>query len=203
VGALAVTAFLLVAVVVIVSPGQDTALTVRNTLSGGRGAGFLTAAGVVAGQLVWVIAASAGITAVLVASEPAFVALRVAGGLYLVYLGTRSLWAAWRGRGLALPCAARGGRRAPAREGVLSNLGNPKMAVFFTTLLPQFASSFGGLLALGVVFAGMTLGWLSLYAIVVAKAGRTLRRPGLRRMLDSVTGAVLVAFGVRLATERR
>jgi threonine/homoserine/homoserine lactone efflux protein len=203
VGALAVTAFLLVAVVVIVSPGQDTALTVRNTLSGGRGAGFLTAVGVVAGQLVWVIAASAGIAAVLVASEPAFVALRVAGGLYLVYLGTRSLCAAWRGRGLALPCAARGGPRAPVREGVLSNLGNPKMAVFFTTLLPQFASSFGGLLALGVVFVGMTLGWLSLYAIVVAKAGRTLRRPGLRRMLDSVTGVVLVAFGVRLATERR
>jgi threonine/homoserine/homoserine lactone efflux protein len=194
------TAFVLVALLVIVSPGQDTALTIRNTLTDGRRAGVVTAAGVVAGQVTWVLAASAGLAALLVASEPAFVALRIVGGLYLVYLGGRSLWSAWRGGGHV---TGRRSRRAPFREGALSNLGNPKMAVFFTSLLPQFASSFTGLLGHGLVFAGMTLAWLSLYAVVVAKAGAVLRRPVVRRILDAVTGAMLVAFGLRLATERR
>src|SRR5918992_2760749 len=91
-------AFLGVAVVVIVTPGQDTALTVRNTLAGGRRAGVRTAAGVVAGQAVWALAASAGLAALLVASEPAFVALKLAGAAYLIFLGAQSLLAAIRGR---------------------------------------------------------------------------------------------------------
>ena len=77
------------------------------------------------------------------------------------------------------------------------------MAVFFTSLLPQFAGSFTGLLALGVTFAALTLAWLSAYALVVARAGDALRRPAVRRILDAVTGAVLLALGLRLATERR
>jgi threonine/homoserine/homoserine lactone efflux protein len=200
VGAIAVTAFLLVALVVIVSPGQDTALTIRNTLIGGRRAGVLTAFGVIAGQVTWVVAASAGLAALLAASEPAFLALRVLGGLYLVYLGGRTLWSAWRG---GTDRRVRRSHGAPFREGALSNLGNPKMAVFFTSLLPQFASSFIGLLGLGFVFAGMTLAWLSLYAVVVARAGGVLRRPAVRRVLDAVTGAALGVFGLRLATEPR
>src|SRR5687768_6393038 len=91
-------AFAAVAIVVIVTPGQDTALTIRNTLAGGRRAGIRTAAGVVCGQAVWALAASAGVAALLVASEPAFVALKVAGAAYLVYLGGQALLAAARGR---------------------------------------------------------------------------------------------------------
>jgi len=188
--------FLLVALIVIVTPGQDTALTIRNTLLGGRQHGVLTAAGVAAGQMVWVVTAAAGIAALLVASEPAFVALRVAGAAYLVWLGARSLLSAWRGHAHA---GARGSRRAPFRQGVLSNLGNPKMAVFFTSLLPQFAQSFPALLAHGLVFCALTLAWLSL----VARVGSVLRRPRVRRVVDAVTGAVLVALGLRLAGERR
>jgi threonine/homoserine/homoserine lactone efflux protein len=188
--------FLLVALVVIVSPGQDTALTIRNTLTLGRRGGVLTACGVALGQAVWVVATAVGVAALLVAFEPAFVALRVVGGAYLVWLGARSLWSAWRGRAHEVRAAS---RRAPLRQGVLSNLGNPKMAVFFTSLLPQFASSFGGLLAYGLVFCLLTLAWLS----VVARLGSMLRRPVVRRVVDAVTGAVLVAFGLRLATERR
>ena len=89
---------------------------------------------------------------------------------------------------------------------MLSNLANPKMAVFFTSLLPQFAGgegAFAGLLALGLVFCAMTLVWLAAYAVVVDRAGRWLRRPAVRRAIDAVTGAVLVALGLRLAAERR
>ena len=105
-------AFLGVAVVVIVTPGQDTALTVRNTLAGGRSAGIRTAIGVVSGQAVWALAASAGVAALLVASEPAFVALKLAGAAYLVYLGGQALLAAVRRR----PAPAHAAREAGGRE---------------------------------------------------------------------------------------
>jgi threonine/homoserine/homoserine lactone efflux protein len=203
--------FLAISAVVIVTPGQDTALTIRNTMLGGRSAGIATAAGVSAGQAIWTIGASLGLTALLLASETMFVAIRLAGAAYLCYLGAQSLWAAVRskahaehhrtGRGAALDS------RKAFRSGVLSNLGNPKMALFFSSLLPQFVaagpSSFMGMLGLGLVFVTMTLGWLCLYAAAVDRAGEFLRRGPVRRAFDAVTGVILVAFGVRLAPEPR
>ena len=197
--------FLLVAAVVIVTPGQDTALTIRNTLAGARRGGIATAAGVSAGQAVWTVATSVGLAAVIAASEPVFRAVKLAGAVYLVVLGLQSLRDAERRR-------TRAPSQAPAsvpvsrafRQGLLSNLGNPKMAVFFTSLLPQFGGeSFGALLALGLVFCTMTFVWLSAYAVAVARAGDVLRRPAVRRVLDALVGAVLVGLGLRLATERR
>ena len=194
-------AFLGVAVVVIATPGQDTLLTIRNTLSGGRRGGALTALGVSAGQAVWTLAASGGVAAVIAASEPAFLALRLAGAAYLVWLGLQSLRRAWRGTPHELGRPP--GRPAAFRQGLLSNLGNPKMAVFFTSLLPQFgAESFWSLLALGGAFCLMTLAWLTAYAVAVERAGDVLRRSRIRRAIDAVTGAVLVAFGARLASDR-
>ncbi len=205
-------AFLAVAVLVIVTPGQDTALTIRNSLLGGRRAGIFTAAGVSSGQAVWTLAASAGVTALLVASEPAFTALKLAGAAYLVYLGAQALVGALSPRRHRTPASRRDGAGALAprvalRQGVISNLGNPKMAVFFTSLLPQFAPgggpSFTTMLLLGLLFCSLTLAWLAAYAVAVAKAGDVLRRPGARRIIDGLTGIVLVAFGLRLATEHR
>jgi threonine/homoserine/homoserine lactone efflux protein len=194
-------AFLGVAVVVIVTPGQDTALTVRNTLARGRGAGLRTATGVVCGQAVWALAASIGVAALLVASEPAFVALKLAGAAYLVFLGAQALLAAVRRRPVHVEVGRASG--SELRQGLLSNLGNPKMAVFFSSLLPQFGDSFPVLLALGLLFCALTLTWLSAYALAIARAGDLLRRPRVRRTLDAVTGTALVALGLRLATTDR
>jgi threonine/homoserine/homoserine lactone efflux protein len=199
-------AFLAVAAVVIVTPGQDTVLTIRNTLTGTRRAGVATAAGVSAGQAVWTLATSLGLAAMVAASEPVFRTVKLAGAVYLVVLGLQSLRDALRRRTRAAQ-----DREAPTvgtprafRQGLLSNLGNPKMAVFFTSLLPQFGGeSLGALLGLGLVFCSMTFVWLSAYAAVVSRAGDVLRRPALRRALDAVVGAVLVGLGLRLATERR
>lgn len=206
-------AFLGVAILVIVTPGPDTALTIRNALLGGRRSGVFTALGVCTGQAVWALAAAAGVAALLGASEPAFVALKLVGAAYLVFLGAQALFHAYKGVELAGGGRGRPTRSgAPAavayRQGVLSNLGNPKMAVFFTSLLPQFAGdggsgSFFAFLLLGVLFCLLTLGWLSAYALVVAKAGDFLRRRSIRRLLDAITGVVLVGLGVRLATEER
>ena len=202
-------AFLLVSAVVIVTPGPDTALTIRNTLLGDRRAGILTALGVATGQATWALATAAGIAALLVASEPAFTAVKLLGAAYLVFLGGQALVAALRGgRGTVLDGPR---RRLPAavsfRQGVISNLGNPKMAAFFPALLPQFApagrGSFAALLALGLLFSALTLTWLTAYAFAVARAGDLLRRSVIRRALEAVTGAVLIALGLRLATERR
>jgi len=193
-------AFLGVSAVVIVTPGQDTALTIRNTLLGGRRAGVGTAFGVVGGQLAWALATSAGLAALLLASAPLFTAIRLAGAAYLVVLGAQALAAAVRGR----PHQDRIHRRrsSAVRQGLLSNLGNPKMAVFFTSLLPQFAASFTGMLSLGLLFAALTLSWLSLYALAVARASGLLRKTRVRRALDAVTGLALVALGLRVAAER-
>src|SRR5919201_378310 len=196
-------AFLGVAVVVIVTPGPDTALTIRNVLVGGRRAGVLTAVGVSAGQAVWTLAATAGVAALLQASEPAFLALRLVGAAYLVWLGCETLVRALRrAQQAAPPMAARRGRTW-LRQGLLSNLGNPKMAIFFTSLLPQFGHTFAGLLPLGLVFCSMTFAWLCAYSIAIARAGDVLRRSRVRRTLDAVAGTVLVAFGVRLPSEAR
>jgi len=138
-------------------------------------------------------------------------ALRIAGAAYLVYLGGRALYDAVRLRtrgDLGQPIhesGSRVGSTRSLRQGLISNLANPKMVVFFTSLLPQFVArghtAFAPLLLLGLVFAFMTLLWLAAYAIAVAKARSLLLRSRARRVIDAVTGVVLVTFGVRLARE--
>lgn len=197
-------AFLGVSALVIVTPGQDTALTIRSTLLGGRRAGVSTALGVSTGQAVWTLAASAGITALLLASEPAFLVVKLAGAIYLVVLGVQMLLHVLRRAPQALEFAPRRGGLTPAtayRQGVLSNLGNPKMAVFFTSLLPQFGTGFGELLTLGLLFATLTLVWLSGVALAVARTSRILIRGRVRRALDALSGLALAGLGVRLAAE--
>ena len=201
--------FVALAIVVIVTPGPDTALTIRNTLVGGRPAGVATAVGVALGQATWSVATGIGVAALLVAAEPAFMALKLAGAAYLIYLGVQSLWSAFRGR--PHPTVDRPVARVRTgtalRQGILSNLTNPKMAVFFPSLLPQFVAEDGPpfvpLLALGILFCVITLAWLTGYAFAVARAGDVLRRSAVRRTIEAVTGVVLVAFGVRVAVGSR
>jgi threonine/homoserine/homoserine lactone efflux protein len=201
-------AFVAVSAVVICTPGQDTALLVRNTLTGGRSSGIATVGGVTLGIAIWAVAASAGLAALLKASEPVFETLKVAGAAYLAYLGTQSLRRALAQgeHGDVPPETSPLSPGRAFRQGLLSNLGNTKIAVFFASMLPQFvpqgSGSFAILLALGLVFCAMGLAWLTVYAVAVARIGRLLAGRA-RRALDAVTGVVLVALGLRLATEDR
>jgi threonine/homoserine/homoserine lactone efflux protein len=204
-------AFFALSVLLIVTPGPDTALVLRNSLWGGRRAGIATAAGVGTGLATWTVAASIGIATLIQASEPAFLVLKLIGAAYLTYLGIQALLAAVRRDGNQAPrdlvTRSRVRPSKALRQGVMSNLANPKIAIFFTTFLPQFvpasAPSFLALLELGFIFCGITLAWLVAYAAVAAGVGGFLRRPTARRILDGVTGLVLIGFGLRLATERR
>ena len=197
--------FVFVSAVVIASPGPDTALVVRNALFGGRRLALATSLGVSFGLAAWSLAAAVGVAAVLRRSDSAFTALKLVGALYLAWLGFQALRVAWSGREPELAeCPAHpADARRGLRQGFLSNLSNPKIAVFFTSFLPQFApadANFAVLLALGLVFCLMTLAWLAGYSFAVARAGDVLRRRRVRQALECVTGAVLIAFGIRLAT---
>ena len=195
-------AFLGVSLLVICTPGQDTALTIRNTLVGGRRGGIATAFGVAAGQATWTVATSAGIAVVLMASAPLFLVVRIAGAAYLVYLGLRAIVGAIRGS--ASPHLSPAPRRAAFLQGLLSNLSNAKMVAFFIGLLPPFAGphpSFFLLLALGLNFCLLTLGWLVAYAFAVERVSGWLSRSAMRRALDAVLGSVLIGLGLRVAHE--
>lgn len=205
-------AFLGVSMLVIASPGPDTALTIRNTLLGGHRAGRWTAAGVATGQFIWTVATSAGLAALIIASEPVFTVVKIVGAAYLVFLGLQAIVAAIRPGHREAGFTQRQGHRhlrarTAFRQGAFSNLGNPKMAVFFSSLLPQFVAhgqpSFTHLLVLGLLFNAMTLIWLTAYALVVGRVGDVLRRDRVRRSMEGITGLVLVGLGLRLATERR
>jgi threonine/homoserine/homoserine lactone efflux protein len=180
-------------------------MVTKNAVVGGRRSGVLAALGVSIGLTIWTIAAALGIAALLRASEVGFDALKIAGAVYLTWVGVQML----RSRGVVPEDAgARSGTgRRAFGQGLLSDLGNPKIAVFFTSLLPQFVhgdgSAFTPLLFLGAVFAVLTLLWLAVYALAVGHASGWLRRPGVRKGLDRFTGVVLIGFGVRLALEHR
>jgi threonine/homoserine/homoserine lactone efflux protein len=200
-------AFLGVSLLIIGTPGQDTALTIRNTLLGGRARGGATAAGVSAGQATWTPATSAGLAVILMASAPLFLAIRLAGAAYLIYLGVRSLIKAVVSKDshqVASSPAKGLSMQAAFVQGFLSNLSNAKMVAFFISLLPPFAGphpSFLLLLALGLNFSLLTLAWLLGYAFAVERMSRWLRLGSVRRAIDGLLGAILVGLGVRVSTE--
>lgn len=204
-----VLAFAGVAAVIVVVPGPDMALVLRNGIVSGRRAALETALGTNAGLVVWAVAAALGIAAVLHASATAFTVLKIAGAAYLVWLGVRALRDAWRGTAPHARPAPKGQRpvESPFRQGLLTNLLNPKVALVFTTLIPQFVEpgqpALARTLLLAAIFIAMGLLWLTFYALVVSQVGALLRRSFVRRAVDAVVGAVLTALGLRLAFERR
>jgi threonine/homoserine/homoserine lactone efflux protein len=202
-------AFLGVSLLVIVTPGPDTALLIRNVVAGGRSRGVATAAGVATGQMLWALATAAGLSAVLAASTMLFEAVRLAGAAYLTVLGLLTLWQAWKGEAAAAPEGRSSGPsiRMAYALGLVSNLSNPKMAMFFPSLLPQFvpyeAAAFATSFGLGALFAAMAFGWLvSISLFLDSQAARSM--PGRwRRWLGGATGVALVGFGLHFALGRR
>lgn len=201
-----VAGFLAVATLVVLTPGPDMALVARNTFAGGRLSGLATSAGTCSGLLVHATAAAVGLSAVLLASSEAFTVVKIAGAAYLIFLGIRTIF----GAGRDVPAAA--GERATDpwaayRQGVLTNVLNPKVAVFFLSLLPQFVDPGPGstwrLLLLSGLFIAMGIVWLTAYTLGLHAVSAFVGRPPVRRIIGSVTGGVLLLLGARLALQRR
>jgi threonine/homoserine/homoserine lactone efflux protein len=199
--------FLVTSLVVIATPGQDMILVMSRSIAQGSAAGIATAAGVSTGLLGHTLLAGLGLGSILLASETLFVVLKLVGAAYLVYLGVRLLLT----RPAALELAGAGA--APLRrlwvQGALSNLSNPKIAIFYFAFLPQFvapdtAHPTALLLMLGAAFAALTflvkgpVGWFA-----GALSAWLRERPRVLVGMHRTSGAVLVALGVRLAFERR
>jgi threonine/homoserine/homoserine lactone efflux protein len=203
--------FIGVAAIVIVVPGPDTAVVTKNVLIHGRRTALGTSLGVSAGLSVWTLAAAVGVASLVRTSAVAFTVLKLIGALYLVWLGLHALRAAGRAAGgeHASPVAARPGMGVLGgfRQGLVSDLANPKIGVFFTSLLPQFVDPGRPVLlpfiALGAVFVLMTVLWLTAYCLLAARAAETLRRPRVSAALDRLTSIVLIAIGLRVATQHR
>jgi RhtB (resistance to homoserine/threonine) family protein len=196
--------FLGVITLLTITPGADMAMVSRSAFLGGRRAAFATTLGIAAGCMIWAIASAAGVAAVLAASETAYDALRLAGAAYLVWLGVQSLLAARSGQFEEMR-STRLTRHSPFRQGLLTNLFNPKIALFYTTFLPQFIRPGDPvlLLSIGMATVHIVLGivWLSAYAWLLDRAVDAFRGSRLRRALDALTGSVLVAIGIRVAAE--
>lgn len=195
-------AFVPAAVLVVLLPGPDTLVVVRNLVRSGTAVAARAVAGVLCGLSVWVATAALGISAVLRASHDAYLALRIAGAVYLVYLGIRSL----RSRGERAPIE-QGGRLLGSgfTSGLLTDLLNPKVGVFFVTFLPGFVphgDPVGWTSALfGGIFIVLTAGYFALMLRASGRITRWIGSPTIRRRLDRCTGLVLLGFGLRLAIE--
>ena len=198
----ALVAFAPVAVLLTVTPGAATALVVRSAVRGGRRRALATTVGNSLGVLAWGCFAAMGVAAVVATSAEAFTAIKLVGAIVLVVLGLQSL----RGHreDPARPAPARG---APLRDGLVTSLANPKLAVFFVALFPQFVPDGAPVLPSALLMAAMVVSfdlvWYSALAYLVARARRAfVDGPWLARA-QRFTGAVLVGLGVRLAFERR
>jgi RhtB (resistance to homoserine/threonine) family protein len=206
-----VVAFASVAALLTIAPGADTALVTKFTLTRGRRAALAATVGIGLGCAAHATFSALGLSVILARSAAVYHAVRLAGAAYLVYLGLRTLWETRGQLGAASP-ASEPSAPAPAQAaavwrsfatGLLTNLLNPKVALFYLTFLPQFVDASQALLPqsllLAAVHVAMGLVWLSAYVQFLALFGRVLARPAVKRWLERATGAVLVAFGVKVA----
>ena len=201
-------AWLAVSAILIVTPGPDTALVIRNALRSGARAASLTALGVGAGSLAWAMAAVLWVAIILESSVLAFTVFKLAGAAYLIYLGLRTILARSSSPPPPEPSSHLGrfDRRAPLGQGLLNNFLNPKAGAFFVTVLPQVLAPGDGparLVLMMLAYEVMVVGWLVAYGVVVSRLRRRLVGSRIQRWMERVTGAVLMALGARLALESR
>ena len=196
-----------VVVVAAVAPGPDFVVVIRNSALSGRRAGMACAMGIGMGLFLWSMVTALGIAGLLAASAVAFTVVKLAGALYLLLLGVRALLAARRAgyaeQHTSLELAGQGGTAA-LRQGLLTNLLNPKAAVFFLALMPQFLPvdpAATDSVLLGAIAATISALWFCVLANLVGSMRRLLSKARVRRTIDAVMGTLLVAIGVRIAVQ--
>jgi threonine/homoserine/homoserine lactone efflux protein len=199
-------AFTLVVALLVITPGADMAMVTRVAVTRGFAPATRTVFGIASGTMLWALLSAAGLAALVAASATAFNVLKLVGAAYLTFLGVHAILASLR-RGQAVAAPVERAVGSPFRMGLFTNLLNPKLAVFYTSFLPQFIAPGEPVLlksvALASIHAGLGIVWLCFYARTLVAAGRVLDRPRVRRTLDRLTGTVLVALGLKLASARR
>jgi RhtB (resistance to homoserine/threonine) family protein len=205
-----VLAFAVVAAVLTITPGADTMLVLRNVIARGRGAGLMTTLGICTGVFVHAALSALGLSVILVRSATAFEVVKLLGAVYLVYLGAQSIRAAMRtppGGAAAEHRRERlRWRRHSALQGFLTNILNPKVAVFYVAFLPQFINPGDWVLAKSLLLAGIHwmegIVWLTALSLFVGRMRGWITDGRVRRAIEATSGGIMIAFGVRLAVER-
>ncbi|MFF4081605.1 LysE family translocator [Streptomyces sp. NPDC001777] len=187
-------------------PGPDMAVVTKRAIASGRRDGLRTVGGITTGLLIWGALTVVGLAAVLAASATAYTVVKLAGAVYLGFLGIQALSQSRRGRSTAPAPGVPAPVGNPWSTGLISNVFNPKIAVFYTGLLPTLAPSgfspHGGMALLVLIHAVLTLVWLGGYVLVLTKARAFFEKPAVRRVMDRVTGVVLIGFGIKVAASQ-
>ncbi|WP_181777261.1 LysE family translocator [Amycolatopsis pittospori] len=198
--------FVLVCLLGAISPGPDFLVVTRSAMLGGRKAGIAAGVGIALGVFVWVVAIALGVAAILTASAIAFTVVKLIGAAYLIFLGVKAWLAVRRGDYSELKdkVAPEVAPWAAFRHGLLTNLLNPKVAVFFLALLPQFlphSASTTQTLQLAVLATAVSVVWFFVLATLVGSLRRFFSSGRVRRVMDAAMGTLLVGLGIRVAVQ--
>jgi len=196
--------FLVLSLFVVMSPGIDTALITKRTIADGRKNGYKMALGITTGSLVHTIAAAFGLSAILVQSVIAFEIVKYVGAIYLIYLGISSFITRKKNKAAIQEAPM---RKSAFKQGLLSNVLNPKVAMFFITFLPQFVKSGTDvtiqLISMGVIYTFLSISWFFLYVFFINYLREWLMSEKVQKIMDKTTGLILIGFGLKLALEKQ
>lgn len=200
----ALLAFIAAAAILTITPGLDTALVLRSAAAAGPRRAAYAAAGIALGCLIWGSAASVGLGALLAASRLAYTIIRWAGAAYLLYVGMSLIVRARASFDAALDGPAHGSPLTFLRQGLLTNILNPKVGVFYITFLPQFVPAGTNValfsFCLAVVHVLLGLIWFAMLILASVPMRRVIRRPRFVRTMDRLAGAVFIGFGAKLVS---
>ncbi|WP_394237263.1 LysE family translocator [Niallia oryzisoli] len=201
--------FVLMCIFLILLPGPDTAIATKNTVTIGKLGGLKTALGTCCALLIHTSAAVLGLSAIIVKSALLFSVFKYVGAVYLIYLGVKTLWSLRKKEGAAsVETNPKGPFKNTScfKQGFLTNLLNPKVAVFFLTFLPQFvdadSNTFIPFLLMGITYTALTAVWFLLYIYLINQISAFMKKPKTQHMIEGITGTVLIGFGIKLALEK-
>lgn len=204
--------FLVMCILLIILPGPDTAIATKNTLTVNRKGGLQTILGSCCGLLIHTCAAVIGLSAIIVKSAYIFAVLKYIGAVYLCYLGIKTLWTLRSIRTQSpvvqdeVSMDHKYSHQSCFKQGFLTNVTNPKVAVFFLTFLPQFVDGTSGtflpFLIMGLIYTALTVLWFVFYVYLLDRISAFMKRPATKAVVEGLTGAVLIGFGIKLALEK-
>ncbi|MEH7592351.1 LysE family translocator [Bacillus toyonensis] len=201
--------FIIMSIFLIILPGPDTAMATKNTLVAGKMGGVKTVFGTCVALLIHTLAAVIGLSALIVKSALLFSIFKYVGALYLIYIGIKALLAVKNKEGVNTNDVSINNDKEHTscfRQGFLTNLLNPKIAVFFLTFLPQFLNpshnTFIQLLVMGLTYLVLTIIWFAFYIFLIDKISAFMKKPKTQRYIQGLTGIVLIGFGIKLALEK-
>lgn len=201
--------FVLMCIFLIILPGPDTAVVTKNTLIDRRIGGLKTSLGIICALLIHTFAAVLGLSAIIVKSAVLFSIFKYAGAVYLIYLGVKILWSLRKKEAAAsveMTAISQPRNTSCFKQGFLTDILNPKVAIFFLSFFPQFVEPGNGtfvpFLIMGITFTLLSAIWLFIYVYLINQIGAFMKKPKVKNVIEGITGIIIIGFGIKLAMEK-